>query len=55
MCQYPYVPVTGPHKYVRTLVPLILAPRPDVPTVAWFGFAWMSIGAILEALYGPDR
>ena len=56
MCQYPYVPShTGPRKYVRALVPVILAPRPDVLTVAWFGFAWMSIGAILEARYGPDR
>lgn len=52
---YPYVPVTGPHKYVHALVPVILAPRPDILTVARFVFAWMGIGAVLESLYGPDR
>lgn len=52
---YPYVPVTGPHKYVHALVPVILAPRPDILTVARFVFAWMGVGAILQALYGPNR
>jgi hypothetical protein len=52
---YPYVPVTGPHKYMHALVPVVLAPRPAIVTVTRFVFAWMGIGAILDSLYGPDR
>lgn len=52
---YPYIPVTGPHKYVHALVPVIFAPRPSIVTVVRFVFAWMGIGAVLEALYGPNR
>jgi VanZ family protein len=52
---YPYVPVSGWHKYIHSFSPFVFGPPLTGLELARFAIAWSGIGAVVNALYGARR